>query len=314
MHESWITLLTFVATTLLTISLGTLVYDWLFSYRVAVRQRMMDVSGTASGDKAVSLFKDMKRLHGGQIAYRPSWRDQLQTQIDLAGLNYSARTFAWGCAACAGVSALTGLLGSWWLAVLFGATGAVFPLAVLSFRQHSRQRKLSRQLPEAFAMISRAVKAGQTIPAALQIIAEDFEAPISTEFARCYEHQNLGVSRESALRQLAKRTGIMELQIFVVAMLVQAKSGGDIVELLDNLSSRVRKRLKLKDRVRALTGEGRMQALVLVVLPIASLIGIIILAPDYASSLLDRPWLLAVAGAGQAVGAFWIRRIVNFEF
>ena len=69
------------------------------------------------------------------------------------------------------------------------------------------------------------------------------------------------MSRETALRKLAKRTGTMELQIFVVALLVQARSGGDLVELLDNLAAMIRKRLKLKDRVRALTGEGRMQAL-----------------------------------------------------
>jgi tight adherence protein B len=163
-------------------------------------------------------------------------------------------------------------------------------------------------------MISRAVSAGQTVPAALQIIAQDFERPICEEFALCYEQQNLGMSRESALRKLAKRTGIMELQIFVVAVLVQAKSGGDLVELLDNLAAMVRKRLKLKDRIRALTGEGRMQALVLIVLPIMAFLGVLLIAPDYAQSLLDRPWLLAGTAGAQLMGAMWIRQIVNFEY
>ena len=122
------------------------------------------------------------------------------------------------------------------------------------------------------------------------------------------------MSRETALRKLARRTGTMELQIFVVALLVQAKSGGDLVELLDNLAAMIRKRLKLKDRVRALTGEGRMQALVLIILPVAALLGIILLSPEYAKELLDRPWLLAGTAAAQAAGAFWIRRIVNFEY
>ncbi len=152
------------------------------------------------------------------------------------------------------------------------------------------------------------------MPSALQIIAEDFDPPISTEFALCYEQQNLGISRETALRTLAARSGIMELQIFVVALLVQAKSGGDLVELLDNLALMIRKRLKLKDRVRALTGEGRMQARVLIILPVAALFGIIYLSPDYAKALLDRPWLLAATAAAQAAGAFWVRKIVNFEY
>jgi tight adherence protein B len=106
----------------------------------------------------------------------------------------------------------------------------------------------------------------------------------------------------------------MELQIFVVALLVQARSGGNLVELLDNLSLTVRKRLKLSARVRALTGEGRMQARVLIVLPIASLIGLLILSPEYASSVLQWPSLLAATAVAQAVGAFWIRRIVNFQY
>jgi tight adherence protein B len=158
------------------------------------------------------------------------------------------------------------------------------------------------------------VRAGQTVPAALKIIAHDFQPPISQEFGLCYEQQNLGVSRESALRKLAQRTGIMELQIFVVALLVQAKSGGDLVELLDNLAGMIRKRLKLADRVRALTGEGRMQALVLTILPIAALAALLVCSPQYAQSLLDRPWLLAATAVAQAAGTFWIRRIVNFEY
>src|SRR5262249_17945198 len=134
------------------------------------------------------------------------------------------------------------------------------------------------------------------------------------EFALCYEQQNLGVSRESALRKLAARTGVMELQIFVVALLVQAKSGGDLVELLDGLAAMIRKRLKLKDRVRALTGEGRMQAPVLLVLPMAAVVGMVVLSPDYAKSLLDRPWLLAGTAVAQIAGAVWVRRIVHFEY
>jgi tight adherence protein B len=76
----------------------------------------------------------------------------------------------------------------------------------------------------------------------------------------------------------------------------------------------IRKRLKLKNRVRALTGEGRMQARVLMILPVAALIGIILTSPDYARTLLDRPWLLFGTAAAQVIGVLWIRRIVNFDY
>jgi tight adherence protein B len=313
MNGTWIAMLTFVSASLLALSLGTLVYDWLFRYRFAVRERLKQLSDD-DGSRSISVFKDFKRLHVDELIEHQTWEDRLKNQIDRAGIQCSNRAFVMSCLASGLLIAPAGLLWAWWLVGVLAIAGTTLPFGVLIVLKRSRHRKLSRQLPEAFAMISRAVKAGQTVPSALQIIAEDFDPPISAEFVRCYEQQNLGVSRELALRQLAKRTGIMELQIFVVALLVQAKSGGDLVELLDNLSGMIRKRLKLKDRVRALTGEGRMQALVLIILPVAGLLGIVVIAPGYAKSLLDRPWLLAGTAAAQAVGAFWVRRIVNFQY
>jgi tight adherence protein B len=314
MNESWIALLTFVSASLLTISLGTLLYDWLFRYRFAVRDRLKTLSDQDNGNTSVSVFKDFKRLHFHELVEHQTWGEWLQNHIDRAGIQCSNRAFAMYCLGSGLLTSSAGILWAWWLVGILGIAGTMLPFVVLILRKRIRHRRISRQLPEAFSMISRAVKAGQTVPSALQIIADDFDPPISAEFARCYEQQNLGVSRELALRQLANRTGIMELQIFVVALLVQAKSGGDLVELLDNLSAMIRKRVKLKDRVRALTGEGRMQALVLMILPVAGLLGIIVTTPEYARTLLDRPWLLAGTAAVQAVGAFWVRRIVNFQY
>ena len=174
--------------------------------------------------------------------------------------------------------------------------------------------RLGLQLPEAFDAISRAVRAGQTTTSAFQIVADDFEAPLAEEFRRCYDEQSLGIARETALRNLAARTGIMELRIFVVALLMQSRSGGDLTELLSNLSMLVRKRVKLQQRVMALTGEGRVQATVLIVLPTAAFAGLHFLSPNYIACLLDRPWLVATALAAQAAGALWIRRIVNVAF
>jgi len=95
---------------------------------------------------------------------------------------------------------------------------------------------------------------------------------------------------------------------------VQNRSGGDLVELLDNLSKMVTKRLRLRDRIKALTAEGRMQALVLVVLPFVALGAIVLFSPEYAETLLERPRLLVATGVSQGIGALLIRRIVNFEY
>jgi tight adherence protein B len=313
MGVSSITLLVFAATVLLVISLGSLAYDFFLRYRLVLRERVQELSSKGGADHSVQLFKGTRRL-GDQDLKARTLRDRLTSLLEQAGVACSLRTFgAW----CAGAALACGALGWWmrgWLGMAFLPIGGAVPLAVVCMRRHARRRKLCRQLPEAFQMISRAVRAGQTVPSALKIIADDFDAPISEEFALCYEQQNLGVSREAALRKLARRTGIMELQIFVVALLVQARSGGNLVELLDNLALTVRKRMKLSERVRALTGEGRMQARVLLILPIAALIGLMTLSPEYAAGVLSQPWLLAGTAAAQAVGVFWIRRIVNFQY
>ncbi|MGC3969945.1 MAG: type II secretion system F family protein [Pirellulales bacterium] len=167
------------------------------------------------------------------------------------------------------------------------------------------------QLPRALDIIARAVQAGQTVPAAFQMVADDLEPPISLEFRRCHEQQSLGASFESSLRSLGERTGIMELRIMIIALLVQRRSGGNLAALLQNLSLLVQKRLKLEQRMRALTGEGRMQANVLIILPTAAFAALYVLAPDYVGVLLERPWVIAAALAAQALGAVWICRCIR---
>jgi tight adherence protein B len=310
---AWPAILTVVATSLLAVSLATLIYDAFFRYRMSVRERLRTLEEGLGREHDVALFKDLAQLQSEGLTLS-RLKERLQQVIDESGIPCSiAQVATWS--ACAGLFAgLGGGCRSWWLGAALVPVGASFPFIAVAVRRRARQRKLARQLPEAFAMISRAVRAGQTVTSALQIIADDFEQPISTEFALCYEQQNLGISREVALRNMAARSGIMELQIFVVALLVQAKSGGDLVELLDNLALMIRKRLKLTDRVRALTGEGRMQARVLIILPLAVFCGITYLSPEYAAALMDRPWLLASTAAAQAVGAYWVRSIVNFQY
>jgi tight adherence protein B len=106
----------------------------------------------------------------------------------------------------------------------------------------------------------------------------------------------------------------MELQLFVVAMLVQRRSGGNPIEILENLSEVIRKRVRLRGKVHACTSEGRMQAVVLSILPVLAFAALLFLNRTYAQILLDRPKLLLAVAGWQIVGIFWIRRIVNFQY
>jgi tight adherence protein B len=314
MNPATIQALPFLAVALAVMCLGMALYEGVFRYRVAMRGRFAELLEQRTGSpQDALLFKDLSRLGQDEFGGSRSFREWLGDLLEQAGAPCSLSTLV---AASGIAAALAGALGFFTVGVAglgLAPFGGLAPLGVLYSRRHSRRRRLCQQLPETFQMISRAVRAGQTIPAALQIIAEDFEAPVRSEFALCYEQQNLGMSRESALRGLARRTGIMELRIFVVALIVQSHAGGDLVELLDGLANMVRKRLALWERVRALTGEGRLQAMILMVLPTAALAFLALTAPEYSGLLLGRPWLLALAAMMQALGMMWIRSIVNFE-
>ncbi|PQO38519.1 type II secretion system F family protein [Blastopirellula marina] len=313
MSNGMILLVAFVCVSLAIFCAGQLVGDWVFSYRKSVRSRLSGMLESEIDEQTISLFKNTKSLRD-ELHQKSTWRDALQELVDQSGTGYSPEMIVlWCVLAAIGVGGVIGLR-SWMLGAAIAPAGAFIPIVVLIFFRNRRCNQLSKQLPEAFEMMSRAVKAGQTVPAAMQIIATEFQAPISSEFALCYEQQNLGVSRESALRQLAARSGILELRMFVVALNMQARSGGNLTELLENLANLIRKRMKMRARVKALTGEGRMQASVLFVLPFAAFLGIYFLAPDYAQTLLERPWVLVATLGAQIVGSYWIQRIIRVNY
>jgi tight adherence protein B len=220
----------------------------------------------------------------------------------------------------AGTAALLGavlgftLTRFWPVALLASIVGFACPLLYVAIKRQARIHALRMQLPEAFELMSRAVRAGQTMSSAMSLVASQLKPPLSEEFACCCEQQNYGLPREVTLQELARRTNVMELQLFVVAMLVHGTSGGNPIEILENLSDVVRKRIRMVGKVRALTSEGRLQAVVLSILPLGAFVAIYVLNRSYAQLLLDRPRLVIAVLVSEALGALWIRRIVNFEY
>ena len=199
-------------------------------------------------------------------------------------------------------------------AIVAAFIGAFIPAIHVVLCHRKRIRKLTEQLPEVFDFMRRAVQAGQTIQNALQLAAKQSNAPVSEELQYCCEQQNLGLPYEVTLRDLATRTGIVEFKMFSVALLMQRQAGGDPTEVLENLSELTRKRGKLAMKIRAITGEGRMQANVLSVLPFCAFIGIYFLDRDYALVLMSYPYLLAGLVVAIFCGIMWIRRIVSFQY
>jgi tight adherence protein B len=316
MNPTCVLILAFAAGALLVGSLLSLIHDLFFRYRLQVRERVNELSGKGKTDANASLFKDLKQFDADVSSARTHWRTRLQMILEQADLPVALPTL-WGLSLLSSLAIAlpaAALSHHWWILPIGLVAGLLAPAPYVRLKYALRMHHLAHQLPEAFDAIGRAVRAGQTVSAAFQIVGDDFLPPISEEFRRCYEEQNLGMPFDTALRNLASRTGIMELRILVVALLVQSRSGGNLIELLSNLSMMVRKRIKLQQKVKALTGEGRMQAAVLIVLPVLAFASLLVVSPQYAATLLQRPSLLILAAVAQLAGAIWIRRIANFEF
>lgn len=317
MNAAAIQTVTFVTVAIAVAAVGSLATDVFLVPRRRIRERLEGRMGdpVEGGLPKGELFKDFSQLASETAERLPGLWSRFQDLLLQSDVPFTAVAFVVASATAAVLTGTGGwICGGWWLAGAGAGIGGALPLVYLRTRRRRRQRKLCRQLPEAFELMARAVRAGQTVTGAFQIVAHDLDPPISDEFAYCYEQQNLGRSPDLALRDLARHTGVMELQMFVVALLVQRRSGGNIVELLNNLSSVVRKRLRLAGKVRALTGEGRLQAIILTLLPIGAFAAIFVVNRPYVQVLLDRPQILGALGGLQLFGALWVQRIVNVDY
>ena len=137
----------------------------------------------------------------------------------------------------------------------------------------------------------------------LQAVTDEFDAPISAEFSLAFEQMNLGLPPEVAMRELARRTGLLELKVFVLAMLIQTQTGGNLAEMLDKLASIMRERAKIKGKLNALTAEGRLQAIILLALPPGLFLILLAINRPYAEVLLGQPLLLVGIAVMELLGA-----------
>jgi tight adherence protein B len=269
--------------------------------------------------RKLALFKDPDQLAlevPDQDDPNRGLRRRFEAMVEQSGLNLSpARLLAQAFVAAIIAAGVAGLLSQKPLgAVITAPIGAAIPLLYVKRARHVRLAKLLGQLPDAFELMSRVVRSGQTITLALRAVADEFPSPVAAEFALCYEQQNLGLTLEAALRDLAHRTGLLEVKIFVLALLVQQQTGGNLAELLDKLSTIIRERFQIHGQIRALTAEGRTQAAVLLILPIIMFGVVMFFNPEYGSMLLERPEILIGCLVSEGVGAIWIRQIINFDF
>lgn len=197
-------------------------------------------------------------------------------------------------------------------AILLGC----LPIVWVLFRRKRRIKQFASQLPDALEMLARSLRAGQSLGFGFSMVASEMPMPISKEFGRVFEEQNLGVSVEQSLRELTDRVPNLDLKFFATAVILQRQTGGDLAEILDKIGNLIRERFRIWGQVQALTGEGRLSGIVLLALPFVLFLAVYQLNPDYIMVLFEDPMgkkMLAVAIFMQVVGALVIRKIVNIK-
>jgi tight adherence protein B len=195
-------------------------------------------------------------------------------------------------------------------------SGTALPYLILRVLRARRQRAFGAQFADGLDMIVRSLRAGHPVPVALTMVAREMPDPIGSEFGIVVDEITYGSDLETALRNLFFRIGQDDLPLFITAVAIQSSTGGNLGEILENLSGVIRQRFKMRRKIRALAAEGRASALILSSLPIAMFLIIQVVAPDFYASVWDESitkQALAMAGAWMGVGNLIMYRLVNFR-
>lgn len=204
----------------------------------------------------------------------------------------------------------------WAFCALTAVGAGALPLLYILRKRHKRMQHIEQQLPDALDLISRALKAGHAFPSGLQMVSEEAKDPIAGEFRIVHDEVNFGVAVPTALMNLANRVPSTDMRYFIIAVLIQRETGGNLTELLGNISTLIRERLKLLGKVRVLSAEGRMSAWILCALPFV-LAGVInLIHPKFMAVLWTDPMGLKMIYAAlvmMVLGALWMRKIIRIR-
>lgn len=196
------------------------------------------------------------------------------------------------------------------------AVSTFLPLMVLRILRSRRHKAFGAQFPDAIDIIVRSLKAGHPVPVAISMVAREMPDPIGTEFGIVSDEVTYGADLETAMRSLYFRVGQDDLPLFVTAVAIQGSTGGNLSEILQNLSAIIRLRFKMRRKVKALAAEGKYSAIILSGLPIAMFAILQTTAPDFYGKIWHVEFtkvVLACAAAWMLTGNYIMWRLVNFR-
>lgn len=275
-----------------------------------------EFDATGSGSSLL-LDSDQSSPLDTMLGALPQLRD-LKGLLEQADLNWTPGTFlimSFGLATALGASGFI-LSNNAVAALLAALAGLVFPYFYVQRLKKRRIRRFEEQFPEAIDLLGRSIRAGHAFPTGLKVVAEESPDPLGTEFRQIFEEQKFGLPLEESLLGLADRIDLVDVRIFVTAILIQREVGGNLAEILDKIAHTVRERFSLQRQIRVYTAQGRLTGYILAALPILLGMAITALNPEYMAILFEEPIgkaLIALAAVLQFMGFLIIRRIIDIE-
>src|SRR4029079_1469291 len=221
-----------------------------------------------------------------------------------------------------GIGALVGLalaiLGSGGLTfVVLPLVFGLIPLFFVMWKRNQRTTKLSQQLPDALEMMARSLRAGHALSSSFKMVATEMPTPVSLEFARAFEAQELGMAFEKAVADMTRRAPEnQDLKIFALSVIVQKETGGNLVEIIEKIADTVRGREKFQGKTRGLNGEGRMSSYILGALPFVSLLFMVVGNREYLMPMFEERVGHFVLGYGifsLTIGFLWMRKMIKVK-
>ncbi len=289
-----------------------------------IKKRLDDLSsysGDDEGGTSYSILRDDKLSHIpflNRMLQRFSFTRNLKRLITQAGVSINVGTLILGILSLGGLAFLVTLQYSRHAlaGLVVGIVVGIMPLMYLTGRRRKRRDQFEALLPDALDLITNALKSGFSFETAMKMVAQEVSDPLGFEFAMTLEEQNLGVNFAETLFNLRARVPSDDLDLFITALLIHKRTGGNLAEVLDKTAGTIRDRFKLKREIKTKTAHGRFSGLVLVLLPLGMIAMLLVTNPDYFMVLIEERvgnYLLASAIVMQIIGIWVIKKIIDIK-
>lgn len=313
--------LVFIAAFLLATGLIVPAFGDTAQSRKRLKQRLMDIEADAGEGAFISLIRE-DYLRGLPPFQR--WLEELpgmprlRVMIEQAGLTTQAwQVVVTGALFGAGIALALALFNQpWYVCLAVAALAAWSPIMRVGMQRTARMNQFEADLPDGIDLIKRALRAGQPFAVAIRIVGEDMEGPVGKEFRQTSADMNFGNDPRRALLGLLSRMPSTALMGLVTAVLLQRETGGNLAEVLEQISGVIRGRYRFQRRVRTLTAEGRMSAWVLSCVPFVLGGLLMLIAPSYLPLLFEDPRgqkMLVLGASLMVLGMIWMRKLIRIQ-